>query len=176
MPHKWTFTIHPIKGLLKDEMQEGKWCDPFSGSSILCAIRNDISPSSPSQHHMDALEFLRQRATGEFDGVLFDPPYSFTQAKEHYKESSKSFGNSAMKYWSNVKNEIARITKDGGKVICFGWNSMGLGAKRGFEMYRILLVPHGGSRNDTIVTCERKLPSPIVTGKQIGRASCRERV
>lgn len=28
---------------------------------------------------------------------------------------------------------------------------------RGFEMIEILLVPHGGSKNDTICTVEKKL-------------------
>lgn len=34
---------------------------------------------------------------------------------------------------------------------------MGLGKTRGFEMQRILLVPHGGSKNDTLVTVEVKI-------------------
>jgi len=34
---------------------------------------------------------------------------------------------------------------------------MGLGKNRGFKMARILLVPHGGSKNDTIVTVENKI-------------------
>lgn len=62
----------------------------------------------------------------------------------------------SMKYWSEVKNEMARIIRPGGKAICFGWNSMGLGINRGFEMLEILLVPHGGSKNDTIVTVEKR--------------------
>ena len=33
---------------------------------------------------------------------------------------------------------------------------MGIGKNRGFEMIEILLVPHGGSKNDTIVTVEQK--------------------
>jgi hypothetical protein len=33
---------------------------------------------------------------------------------------------------------------------------MGLGKNRGFEMQRILLVAHGGSKNDTMVTVELK--------------------
>ncbi len=37
-------------------------------------------------------------------------------------------------------------------------NSMGMGKNRGFEIQRILLVPHGGNHNDTIVTVEKKLP------------------
>ncbi len=39
----------------------------------------------------------------------------------------------------------------------FGWNTGGLGKGRGFSLDRILLVPHGGTRNDTIVTVETKL-------------------
>lgn len=55
-----------------------------------------------------------------------------------------------------LKNEIARIVRPRGKVICFGWSSMGCGKSRGFEMQRILLVPHGSTKNDTICTVETK--------------------
>ena len=51
---------------------------------------------------------------------------------------------------------MARIIKPGGYAICCGWTSQGLGKNRGFEMIEILLVPHGGSKNDTIVTVEVK--------------------
>ena len=61
-----------------------------------------------------------------------------------------------MKYWGDCKTEIARIVKHGGKVICFGWTTMGIGINRGFEMQRILIVPHGGSKNDTLVTVEKR--------------------
>ena len=59
-------------------------------------------------------------------------------------------------FWSDIKNECGRILKPNGKIICFGWNSMGLGKNRGFEMTRVLLVPHGGNHNDTICTVEVK--------------------
>ena len=101
---------------------------------------------------MDALIFLKGLPDKQFDGVLYDPPYSITQARMYGK---KEF--SSIKYWADCKNEIARILKPGGKAICFGWSSMGLGKNRRFEMNRILLVPHGGSRNDTLVTVETKL-------------------
>jgi len=42
-------------------------------------------------------------------------------------------------------------------VICFGWNSMGIGKTNNFKMVKILLVPHGGIHNDTIVTVEHKI-------------------
>lgn len=100
---------------------------------------------------VDALTYLK-KLKGKYDGVLYDPPYSITQARQYGR---KEF--SSMKYWADCKNEIARIIKSGGKAICFGWSSMGLGKGRGFELNRVLLVPHGGSKNDTIVTVEKKL-------------------
>lgn len=60
-------------------------------------------------------------------------------------------------FWGNHKKEISRIVKVGGKVITFGWNSGGIGKKYGFEIERILLVPHGGWHNDTICTVEVKV-------------------
>jgi hypothetical protein PPSC2_p0296 len=59
-------------------------------------------------------------------------------------------------FWGNQKKEISRIVKIGGKVITFGWNSGGIGNKYGFTIQRILLVPHGGWHNNTIVTVEIK--------------------
>jgi len=48
------------------------------------------------------------------------------------------------------------MLKPGGIAICFGWNSMGFGLTRGYELKEILLVTHGAAHNDTIVTVERK--------------------
>lgn len=50
--------------------------------------------------------------------------------------------------------------KISGYAICFGWNSVGFGKQRGFEIIEILLICHGGHHNDTIVTVERKIREP----------------
>ena len=160
MPNQWTFTIKPIAELLVDEVLGGAWADPFAGKNSPASITNDLRENMPTTHHLDALEFLKGLKTDSCDGVLFDPPYSITQAKQCYEGYGMDRLNTkptSMKYWGDCKSEIARITKKGGKVICFGWNSMGIGINRGFEMKRILLVPHGGSKNDTIITVEIKL-------------------
>jgi hypothetical protein len=65
------------------------------------------------------------------------------------------------RYWAACKDEIARILKLGGKALCFGWNTMGVCMSRGFEMTRVLMVPHGGSRHDTICTVEIKTQSVL---------------
>ena len=59
-------------------------------------------------------------------------------------------------FWGNLKNEIARITKRGGIVFSFGWNSNGIGLKNGFTQKKILMVAHGGNHNDTICALEIK--------------------
>lgn len=151
MPNKWTFTIKPIKALLDEEIGPGDWIDPFAGYNSPATVTNDLDPLAPTSNHQDALEFLKGISDERVDGVLYDPPYSITQARMYGKKEYSS-----MKYWADCKNEVARIIKPGGKAICFGWNSMGLGKNRHFEMTRILLVPHGGSKNDTLVTVEIK--------------------
>lgn len=157
MPNRWTFKIPPISQLLESEcgsgmFVKGQWVDPFAGHLSPAQITNDIDNRRNATSHLDALDFLSGLSDASADGVLYDPPYSITQARKYGK---KDFAK--QDYWKKVKNEIARVVKPGGKVICFGWNSMGLGKNRGFKIKSILLVPHGGSKNDTIVTVETKL-------------------
>lgn len=161
MPNKWTFTIKPIKDLLEEECTDGRWIDPFAGKNSPAHFqdRNDLNIENDAAYHEDALLFLKRYEDNSVDGILYDPPYSITQAKECYEGYGMELLDTkptSMKYWADCKNEVARILKKNGKVISFGWNSMGIGINRGFEMTRILLVPHGGSKNDTICTVEIK--------------------
>lgn len=158
MPNKWTFCITPIKELVEEAMNIGElWIDPFAGMHSPATVTNDLNPEMPSDYHMDALEFLKTFSDESVDGILYDPPYSPRQVRECYDGISGGIKwDGKTNFWSDTKNECARILKPQGKIICFGWNSMGLGKNRGFTMEKILLVPHGGSRNDTICTVERK--------------------
>ena len=163
MPSRWTFTIKPIAELLKEEVDTTTrvWIDPFAGKNSPAQITNDLNEERNTTSHMDALVFLKLQPSENYDGVLFDPPYSITQAKQCYEGHGMELLDTkptSMKYWGDCKTEIARVLKPNGKAICFGWTSMGIGINRGFEMQRILLVPHGGSKNDTIVTVETKTP------------------
>ena len=164
MPSAWTFTIPPIRGLLMEEgaFCGGIWADPFAGNNSPAAATNDLNPDTAAQDHMDALEWLKARETEAFDGVLYDPPYSYRQASEEYSGFGKTNLVTNSGYWLNCQDEVARICKPGGKVICFGWNSGGVGINRGFELYRVLLVPHGGHHNDTIVTVESKIAGRLL--------------
>jgi hypothetical protein len=163
MPNSQTFTIKPIKELISRYIRsENIWIDPFVRNSIFkdkCKFTNDLNPEIDSTHNLEALDFLKLIDSDSIDGVLFDPPYSFRQIMECYNGIGRKVFQTDTNgsFYADKKNEIARIVKSGGIVISFGWNSMGIGKTRGFKMIEILMVPHGGSKNDTIVTVEVKL-------------------
>jgi hypothetical protein len=166
MPNSETFSIKPIKDLLKQEVVSGIWLDPFARNSDLSnlfvkVITNDLNPTCKTDYHLDAIDFLKQFTNGFADGVLYDPPYSPRQIMECYQGIGIETYNTKMDFYSKIKDEVARVCKIGGKVIGFGWNSMGMSISRGFEIVKILLVPHGGAKNDTIVTVERKIRERI---------------
>ena len=159
MPNKWTFTIKPIKELLSQRIISGqKWIDPFAGMNSPAIYTNDIDPESNAEYHEDALTFLQKQPTEEYDGVLFDPPYSATQAKRRYDMLGLQFtaDMGRAEYWSRCLTECSRIIKRDGIAITFGWSSNGIGKSRGFVIEEILLVAHGSRHNDTIVTVEKK--------------------
>lgn len=164
MPNQWTFTILPIAKLLKEELTGGLWIDPYAGMTSPAQITNDISPNSKATYHLDALDFLKQQETNTADGVLFDPPYTLRQLKECYENARQEKAPAYIfnaKYNAEQKDEIARIVKPGGKAICFGYNSIGIGKTRGFQLERVLLVAHGRMHNDTIVTVEQKVNNAL---------------
>ena len=164
MPNAWTFSIKPIYELLKRyKIEDGEWIDPFAGKFSPAKWTNDGHPDRISKFHLDAFEFAKtcEQLTGRpsFDGVLFDPPYSNRQISEHYKKVGKkatSLDTSA-NFYSRIKSEIGKKIRTGGYAISFGWNTVGFGKKNGFEIVEILIVSHGGSKNDTLVTVEVKL-------------------
>jgi len=164
MPNKNTFSILPIHDLINRYISKEKlWIDPFANESCFnpyCKFTNDIDPKYLTSHCMKAEQFLAIFQTDSIDGVLFDPVYSVRQLSECYKKiglpvSSK---DTQSNFWTTIKLEIARILKPNGIVISCGWNSGGIGETlpEGFQILEILLVPHSGIHNDTIVTVERK--------------------
>ena len=160
MPNRYTFSIKPIAELVARYVGDGKgWVDPFAGMCSPVEFTNDLNPIMPATCHVDALEYLKSMK-GEYAGVLLDPPYSITQARDCYNGHGMDkldIKPTSMAYWARIKDEMARLITPTGIAICCGWSSMGLGLGRGFNITEILLVPHGGSKNDTILTVERKI-------------------
>ena len=137
MPNAKTFTIKPIKELLEKYIK-GDCLDPF-----------------PYEYLKDATDYLNELEDNIYNYAVFDPPYSPRQLKECYK--GKGEYDTKCSTWSNWKNLMSKKIKIGGTVISFGWSSGGFGKNRGFKIIEILLVPHGGSHNDTICVVEKKI-------------------
>ena len=152
MPNAKTFTIPSIGRIVYAMVGNGQgWVDPFANENSPAEITNDLNEAMPTNHHMDAVAFLKMFDDCSKKGVLLDPPYSFHQIVECYEGVGK------MKQIGAVYRETARVLGVRGLAITFGWNSNGVGAKRGFRTEAIHLIAHGGSHNDTIITVQRKM-------------------
>lgn len=109
---------------------------------------------------MDAEEFLIDRLKNgwKFGVALFDPPYSPRQMSECYKNIGRTVGMEGTqngKLYKRVRDALVPVLAPNAIVLSFGWNSAGMGIKRGFEIDEIMLVAHGGGHNDTICLAER---------------------
>ena len=160
MPNSRTFQIKPIKEFVEKYIKDKKVIiDPFANECRYGTITNDLNPKFDTDFHLDALDFLQQIEDESADVIIYDPPYSLRQVKECYEGVGITVTAEHTKSSWRAKHldEIKRILKPNGLALCFGWNSNGIGKTRGFEMLEVLLVPHGGSKNDTICTAERKI-------------------
>ncbi len=160
MPNSRTFEIKCISKLINKYHKPGQLSiDPFANKSRLAEITNDLNPDMGAHYSMDALDFLKTFDNNSVDFVFYDPPYSLRQVSECYKQVGieVTMETTQSSWRTRHINEISRIVKRNGIVMSFGWNSSGIGKKRGFEIIEILMVAHGGSHNDTIVTVERRI-------------------
>lgn len=158
MPSPDTFEIPPIANFVARHLR-GVSVDPFARNSTLATWRNDLSPATLAQDHMDAEDFLRALATRGVvaDTLLFDPPYSPRQISEAYASVGRAVGmtgtqNGAL--YRRVREAAIPILAPDATVLSFGWNSAGFGPE--FEFTEILLVAHGGAHNDTICVAQRR--------------------
>lgn len=163
MPSKETFSGPVIKQFVERWLNGAEVIiDPFARDSKYGTITNDLNPQTSAQYHMDSLDFLVmiQDKKIRADAVIFDPPYSPRQIKECYngigKIMMKEDGQRSCN-WTKEKLIINDVLKVGGIFIYFGWDSVGMGKKKGFTKEEIMLVCHGAGHNDTICMAERKI-------------------
>jgi hypothetical protein len=142
-------------------MTTGVTIDPFARNKRWATHTNDLNPKTEAEHHMDAHDFLEmlERDGVSADVVLFDPPYSPRQIKECYDGIGKKMEqmDAFRTHWKPERDRIDAILKVGGVVLSFGWNSIGMGQKRGYRMEEVVIVCHGPGHNDTICVAERKM-------------------
>lgn len=164
MPSKDTFEMKPIDRLLRSYIKPGMVViDPFARNSTFAPkYSNDFNPSTKARYHMEATDFLDMLIAKKLraDIILIDPPYSPHQMKHLYAKMNTKIpqkytpGISNAALYSQVKKRADKLLKNDGLVICFGWNSIGMGSA--YKREHTMMVYHGGAHNDTIVTVDRK--------------------
>ena len=156
--NRYTFKNDRIRLWVEKNSQE-PLLNLFAGETPLALreIRNDIREEMPADFHMDALEFVKQWHGEPFGTVLLDPPYSFRKSMEMYE-------GKVMSPFNALKNAITRILQQEGSVITFGYHSVSMGKKRGFEQEHLLIMSHGGAIHDTLAIVERQQRSLFSAG------------
>lgn len=163
MPNAATFSVAPIGDFVKRFLAVANISvDPFARNRDWATYTNDINPATSAQSHEDAETFLGALYHRGIiaDLVLFDPPYSPRQVAEHYRAAGLVVtGEDTQngRLYKRVRDAINRIVRPGGIVLSFGWQSIGMGVNRGYELFETMLVAHGGGHNDTICIAERKV-------------------
>ena len=146
-PKRWTFEQPKLKEWTEKQCK-GKVLNLFAGKTRLSVdeYRVDISDEFSPDWVGDAFDFVSTTDL-KFDTVIFDPPYSLRKSMEKYK--GKIVSNSV-----KIKNELKRVLNPNGRVVSFGYDSVGMSKSRGFEKKAICLVCHGGAHHDTICLME----------------------
>lgn len=149
-PKRYTFQQPKLK-----EWTE-KWCrgkvlNLFAGITKLNTdeFRVDMDKSVPADWYGDAFEFVKTTKL-KFDTIVLDPPYNLRKSREKY-------GGRYIGSFTKIKNELSRILNEDGRIIHYGYDSVGMSKSRGFEKIAVCLVCHNGDHNDTICLVERKL-------------------
>ncbi len=148
-PKRYTFEQPKLK-LWCESWCRGKVLNLFAGMTKLNVdeYRVDMDKNCPADYYGDAFEFVTTTQM-KFDTIVFDPPYNLRKAREKYQ--GRYIGLA-----TKIKNELPKILTSNGRVISFGYDSVGMSRSRGFKKIAICLVCHNGDHNDTICVVEEK--------------------
>ena len=149
-PKRYTFEQPKLK-LWTESHCTGKVLNLFAGKVKLrvSETRVDLCDEFQPDFATDAFEFVTTTDL-MFDTIVLDPPYNLRKSREKY-------GGRYIGSFTKIKNELSKILNPGGKVIIFGYDSVGMAKCRGFKKIAICLVCHNGDHNDTICLVEQKL-------------------
>lgn len=167
MPSPDTFTMEPAKALADRWFKDCETIlDPFARNCQIGTITNDLNPAFNTDCQLDAPEFLDLMIDESIsaDGIILDPPFSPRQMAECYKSvgiDKGIEGSQNARLYKQCKDRINDLTDKGAVCISVGWNSNGMGIKRGWTVKEIMLIHCGGAHNDYIFTVEVK-----TTGRQ----------
>lgn len=156
-PKRYTFEQPRLKEWTEQHCK-GKVLNLFAGTTKLNVdeYRVDMDKSVPADWYGDAYTFVTTTKL-KFDTIVLDPPYNLRKSREKY-------GGRYIGSFTKIKNELPKILNDGGIIIHFGYDSVGMARIRGFEKIAVCLVCHNGDHNDTICLVEKQVQKPLLEG------------
>lgn len=178
-PTKWTFKFPRIQEWIYEKVQEiqdmgttdgeGTVLNLFAGQTRLTEIKEyrvDLVAEFEDKgeihqtyanyvgHAFDFLEFyaegIKEGKFPPFDIALLDPPFGVRKSREKY--NGKWIGS-----FTKIKNALMDCMSPKGRVITWGYNSVGMSEIRGYEQTEILLVCNNGDHGDIIVVVEDRI-------------------
>jgi uncharacterized protein YneF (UPF0154 family) len=160
MPNSDTFSVYEIGVFVQKYLSKSSVSiDPFARNKRWATYTNDLNPDTKAEYHMDALEFLKMLAEKNVkaDLIIFDPPYSLRQIQECYEGMGKKMSQrESQSFYADIRSAIMNVIASECIVLSFGWNSIGMGIKKGFSIIELMLVCHGRAHNDTICIAEKR--------------------
>jgi len=150
-PKRYTFEMPRVKEWV-ESWCEGKTLNLFAGRVKLDVdeVRVDSDPSTEPDFCMDSYQFVKYYQGEPFQTIVLDPPYNLRESREKY-------GKRWIGSFTKIKNELPRITANGGRIVTFGYDSVGMSASRGFIKIAVCLICHNGDHKDTIALVEKKI-------------------
>lgn len=127
------FQNPPIRDFVMKWLK-GKVIDLTAGYTRLSyedLITNDIDEKCPTDYHFDAEDILKHFPEKSFDTAIISPPARL--AHEFYKVGPTS-------KLGRIRDVVAKLVKDDGRVIHTGYDSKGMTANRGFTKVALLTV------------------------------------
>ena len=118
---RWTFQTKKVRDAVLPHLR-GRVLNPFAGATRLdeykrgiTEVRNDLNPERDADYHVDAADLGNLFESKSFDVAVLDPPFSQSQADEHYESMhARDMGE--------VRREVAALVKPGGTIVEFGFN------------------------------------------------------
>lgn len=149
---RWTFEYQPAREFVEDRLH-GRVLNACAGKTKLDhdgeVVRNDLNPERDADLHVDVTEIADHFVTGEFDVVVFDPPFDDHQAEDKYDGLR---ADSVLEAFQ----QFQKLVRPNGHVITFGWNSWGMTSIDAFDREETVLLQRGPCLRDVIVTVDRR--------------------
>lgn len=159
----WTFECPQVRRVVEAYLS-GRVLNACAGKTRLTysgeVHRNDIDPERDADTHHDVAELDEHLESESYDTIVFDPPFDPDQAAEHYNGHKVGRGPSGG-IWK-ARDALANLTAPGGRVLSFGWNSVGLQARDDFDREAVHLFQRI-QKPDVVLVVDRKTHQTLVT-------------